>query len=188
MKAPLLFMLALAACLPGCIHLPAYNDTVAVNTWALSEQTQAVVANGNAGRLSLADSRRFLRQSREQARGMRARAHECSLSADEVKILDWLDGEYAALLRHPRPLRSASALRLQNSLATLQRLRPVHIYSIPSDNAVATTSDNTIDTNTPDTSKKDCDRKHDHDGHDHGGHDHDRDHDDRDCGCDHGHK
>ena len=176
MKTPLLLMLALAAFIPGCVHLPAYNDAVAVNTWALSEQTQVVVADGNAGRLSLADSRRFLRQSREQARGMRARANECGLSADEMKILNWLDGEYAALLRHPRPLHSASALRLQNSLATLQRLRPVHIYSIPSGSAVAATSD-TIDTDTSNTNTKNCDRGHD--GHDHGG---------RDCGCDHGHK
>lgn len=177
MKAPLLLVIPLAAFLSGCIHSPNYDDMVAVTARALSEQTQAVVVNGNAGHLSLAESRRFLRQSREQARGMRERADQCGLSADEMKILYWLDGEYATLLRHPRPLRSASALRLQNSLATLQRLQPVRIYSTPSDSAVAATSD-TIDTNIPDTSTKNCDRGHDHGGHDHGG---------RDCGCDHGH-
>lgn len=167
-------MVALVGFLSGCAHSPKYSDAVAVNTLVLSEQTQAVVVEGNAGHLSLADSRQFLQRSRQQARGMRARADECHLSADEVKILDWLDGEYATLLRRPRPLRSASALRLQNSIATLQRLRPVRIYHIPSDAEVAALNDS-VDNSTSDTTNtNNC-----HDGHDHGG---------RDCGCDHGHK
>ncbi|EDY18777.1 hypothetical protein CfE428DRAFT_3814 [Chthoniobacter flavus Ellin428] len=180
MKALLPPVLLLAAFLSGCVSEPdpAY-DLVAVNTLVLNDRTKAAVADGNAGRLSLAESRRFLRQSRAQARGVRARADQCHLSRDELKILDWLDGEYATLLRRPRPLRSASALRLQNSLAALQDLRPVRMYWIQVKGTPDTSNNDT------DTSDTDNNRHHDHDGHDHGGHD---GHDHGDSGGGHGHK
>jgi hypothetical protein len=191
MKALLPLILALTALVSGCAHGPRYNDVIAVTTAALNERTNAALADGDAGRLSLADSRRFLRQSRDQVRIMRSRADECRMSVDEVNILDWLDGEYTTLLRRSRPVRSASTLRLQNSLATLQTLRPVRIYSVETGDTVATASSDSFDSNTCDTQKKkDCDkdhdrhRDHDHHDHDHGGHDRG----DKDCGCDRDHR
>lgn len=185
MKALFPLVLVLIVGVAGCAHdpEPAY-DFVAVNAQVLGERTKAAVADGDAGRLTLAESRRFLRQSRAQARSIRARAEECRLSADELKILDWLEGEYTALLRRPRPLRWASALRLQNSLDALQELRPTRSYGYWTD----ATSLDTVDTDTMDTSTSDYDHHHHGDGdHDHGGHDHGG-HDHGDSGGGHGHR
>lgn len=128
MKALPSVLLALAAFLAGCAH-GRYDDVVAVNAKVLNERTKATLADGDTGRLSLAESRRFLRQSQAQVRTIRARADLCRMSADEVNVLDWLDGEYTALLRRSQPLRTSSGLKLRNSVATLQRLRPVHVVT-----------------------------------------------------------
>lgn len=199
MKTLPLLLLSLAALLAGCAHEPASNDALAVNTAVLSQRTGAALSNGDAGRLTLAESRTFLRQSREQVRGMRAHAEECRMSPDEVNILDWLDGEYTALLRRPRPVNTATTRRLQNTLATWESLRPGLSYGVASADTTAmsdTSSGSIFDTDTTtdryDRRKKDCDdhhRDHDHDhhDHDHDGHDKDHDHNDKDCGCDHNH-
>ena len=189
MKVLPLLLLVLAAFISGCAHFRTYDPLVAESARILNERTREVVADGTAGRLPLAESRRFLRQSQAQVRVMRSRTDQCHMSADEVNILDWLDGEYTVLLRRSRPLRASSAVRLQNTLATLQTLRPVLIFSdVPDDTPAISDS---FGNDTCDTKRKDCDKDHDrhhhdheHDNHDHGGHDRG----DKDCSCDRDHR
>lgn len=192
MKTSLPLIIALAAFVSGCAHFRTYDAVVAESARALYERTREVVADGNAGRLSLAESRRFLRQSQAQVRVMRGRTNQCRMSPDELNMLDWLDGEYAALLRQSHPLRGSSAVKLQNTLATLQTLRPVVDFGVVTE--TATTTDDSFDNNTCDAKKRDCDKDHDrHHDHDHDHHDHDHDHGghdhgDKDCGGDRDHR
>jgi hypothetical protein len=180
MKTPLIIF-ASVTLLCGCAHVETGDPLMAERVLDLGVRTREVVAQGNAGRLSLAESRRFLRKSQGEVRSLGQRVELSHLNAQEVDILNWLDGEYDTLLKSRRPLRSQSALKLQNTLYALRTLRPVNNLVLPEVVAgAATASTDDIDTSTnTDTSRKDCDKGHDHGGHDHGK---------GDCGCDHGHK
>jgi hypothetical protein len=186
MKTPLWFVLALAAAFAGCAPFHPYDPVVAEGLRTLGQRTEVVVEDGDGGRLSLKESRRFLRASQAEARVIRAHVVQCQLNPDEGPILSWLDSEYSRLLSRPRPLRGPAAVRLQNTLATLQMLRPVRAVSINVADFPTTADANLFDTDTAWAGRRDDDRDrrhhdHDEDRHDHrpnNDHDHDRGHDD----------
>lgn len=178
MKIPLLLCaLAVMTLSSGCafFHAP-YGVATSEDIHQLVCRTDEVIADGEAGKLSLADSRQFLKQSQAQVQVMRLRY----VGKEAKPHLDALDREYAVLLRQNHPLRRHTTSELRGTLFALQSLKPVR--SVFYRETSSSIDDTLTDTTTNDTSsQKDCDkgRDHDHGGHDHGGHD---------CGCDHGHK
>lgn len=169
-----LFVVALAALASGCalFHAPYGADT-AEDIRELMNRTNEVVADGDAGKLSLADSRRFLKQSQAQVQVMRLRY----VGAEVKPHLYDLDREYAVLLRQHTPLRRRNTASLRTTLFALQSMTPVHsVFYRP----MPPSTDDALDNTTPDTtSQRNCDKDHDHGG---------SNHNDRDCGCDHSHK
>jgi hypothetical protein len=176
MKIPRWLILVLAGLSSGCaLFRSPYGAETSEDIRELARRTNEVVADGDAGRLSLAESRQFLKQSQAQVQVMRIRG-----VGDEARpSLDALDREYAALLQQRRPLRRHTTSELRGTLFALQSLKPAPpVWFRP---ATTSTSDDTpTDTSTSDTnSRKDCDKDHDHHGHDRG---------DRDCDSHHDHR
>jgi hypothetical protein len=167
------------ALLAGCaMHHPSrppYDPQITVSVRELYFRTKSVVEDGNAKRLSLADSRQFLKQSRMKAKAVRQQIVQTKTTVGEQALLDSLDQEYQSLLRRQRPLRGPAAANLMADLEAWQDIRPLpdtRVYQI-ADYA-------TPDVSTPDTSDNSnnskCDKGHGDHG-DHGG---------RDCGCSNG--
>lgn len=169
MKIPPVLVVC-AALFSGCAFFRPYDPLMAESFRGLGQRTKEVVAEGDSGRLSLAESRRFLRQSQAQMRLVSQRVKPSHLTADERTILASLDGEYDMLLRGKRPLRSSATAKLQNTLLALQTLRPVIDFSAEQD--AAPDVDDLSDNDTT-SDKKQCDCKDKHDR------------EDRDCRDDH---
>ena len=137
-------------------------------------RTKSVTEDGDAKRLSLADSRRFLKQSRAKAQTVRQRVIQTKTTVGELALLDSLDREYQSLLRRRRPLRTPTAVNLMADLEAWQDIRPLPDTRVPQ----VASYDFVDTTGTADTSNNSkCDSGHGDSGH--GGHD---------CGCSGGHR
>ena len=172
MKAILLIC---AAFLTSCALLPrsfvSVDNVAAENIRELSVRTREVVADGDAGKLSLKESRKFLRQSQAMVGVLRVRADKvASVSPETQHLYDNLDAHYGALLTQGKPLRSKTSDELITTLAALQVMVPYNsgwrsMRSSSSESSTTDTSSDTCDTTEKDK-KKDCDKDHRHDRHD----------------------
>ena len=144
--------------LSGCAFLSPYDSDAEADIRELMRRTNEVVADGNAGRLSLADSRQFLRQSQARMQVLRIRATQNHMSKEALTALDSLEKEYETLLARNHPLRGRAAAELQRRLFALQDLRPV--ASVFHHEYPATTPAD--DTSTNDTCVKKDDEKKKH--------------------------
>jgi len=111
-----------AAFLSGCVVSP-YGSDSEQDIRELVRRTNEVVADGDRGRLSLAESRQFLRQS--QARLEVLRTRDSGMSKKAMSAVDALDAEYQKLLAENRPLHRRETADLRRLLFALQDLRPV---------------------------------------------------------------
>ncbi len=165
------------ALLAGCathLHRPPYDPQVTVSVRELYFRTKSVLEDGDRKRLSLADSRRFLRQSRAKTQIVRQQVVQTKTTVGELALLDSLDQEYQSLLRRERPLRSRAAGNLMADLEAWQDIRPLPETLVPQ-----VASYDMSDVSTPDTTNNSkCDNGHG----DHGGHD------GHDCGCSSNHR
>lgn len=170
MKIPILAIVA-GALLSGCAFRSPYDSGAEDSIRELELRTNEVVADGDAGRLSLAESQQFLRQSQAQ---MQLRAKHSHMSKEALACVDSLDREYARLLARGRPLRSGNASELQGTifaLRNLQAVRPVG-RGARSTSASDDTASDPFPSDT-DEAKKECESKHK------------RDRDDPKCRSDH---
>lgn len=143
MKLPrcvVLLGVALAVALGGCsvVYRPPYDwGMVGEDILELSLRTREVVADGDKGRLSVAQSKKFLLQSQAMADLIRLRSagHEKRLAC-----LDALDQQYRMLLARRKPLRSASTVELRAALDALVAVRPRQAVAVM-ETSVPTTSD-----------------------------------------------
>ncbi|MDQ3566254.1 MAG: hypothetical protein M3436_19980 [Pseudomonadota bacterium] len=120
MKLPLLLAVSLTACLHTPVADPAGDEVLR----ELASRTRETVADGDARRLSLRQSRNFLRQSQATVAALRARSQVSRISAHAHSYLDTLDHQYAVLLEQSQPLRTSTSAELQTTLAALQNMRP----------------------------------------------------------------
>jgi hypothetical protein len=174
MKALLLIC---AAFLTSCVLLPrstvSADNVAAENIRELGVRTREVSADGDAGRLSLKESRKFLRQSQAMVGVLRVRADKVAwVSPETHHLYDTLDTQYAALLTQGKPLRSKTSGELMATLAALQVMVP---YDSGWRSRSSSSGSSTTDTSSDDTcnnsdkdkdKKKDCDKDHRHDRHD----------------------
>lgn len=165
---------ALVACtlLSGCAFLSPYDSDAEADIRELMRRTNEVVADGNAGRLSLADSQQFLRQSQARMQVLRIRATQSHMSKEALTALDSLEKEYETLLARKRPLRGHEAAELQRRLFALQDLKPVaSVFRRVSSASSSSSDDSSNDAVTKDDEekKKECQDKNK------------RDHDEGDC-------
>ncbi len=140
----------------GCISFSPYDSAAADDIRELMRRTNEVVTDSDRGRLSLAESRQFLRQS--QARLEVLRTRKSGMSGQARSALAALDAEYQKLLAENRPLRRRETADLRRLIFALQDLRPApsvfrHEY------AAAPPAD---DTSTNDTCVKKDDEKKKH--------------------------
>jgi hypothetical protein len=154
-----------AALLSGCITFSAYDSDTGESIGELVRRTNEVVADGDAGRLSLADSQQFLRQSQAQMHVLRVR--DGYMSKRALATVNSLDKEYATLLARKRPLRSRDTSALRGTLFALQAMRSVG----PVGRGTASTSSSSDTTSDPfendAATKEECDRKDKKDRDDH---------------------
>ena len=115
-------LLVPAALLAGCVALAPIDPVLEERVTELQTRTFEVLRDGDAGRLSLAESRRFLSESAARAQALHARAVQNRRDSEELAALEKLDALYAVLLAKKQPLRSAGARELW---AALTRLREV---------------------------------------------------------------
>ena len=126
-----LTVMALASLFTGCgLFSSPYSAQTSDDIRELVCRTNEVVADGDAGKLSSADSRRFVKQSQAQVQVMRLRY----VGKEAKPRLDDLDREYAALLRRHSPLRRRSTSELRATLFALQSLGPVQAITVSSFN------------------------------------------------------
>lgn len=119
MKMPR-FLLVPAALLAGCVALAPIDTVLEERVTELQDRTFEVLRDGDAGRLSLAESRRFLSESAVRVQALHARAVENRRHPEELAALGQIASCYAILLAQKQPLRSADARELW---AALTRLR-----------------------------------------------------------------
>ena len=156
--------------LSGCAFLSPYDSDAEADIRELMRRTNEVVADGNAGRLSLADSRQFLRQSQARMQVLRIRATQSHMSKEALAALDSLEKEYETLLARKRPLRGRDAAELQRRLFALQDLKPVaSVFRRVSSASSSDDSSNDVVTKDDEEKKKHCQDKNK------------RDHDEGDC-------
>ncbi|HSI15176.1 MAG TPA: hypothetical protein VK961_24195 [Chthoniobacter sp.] len=159
----LLTIAALAALSSGCA---LFNSPYAAQTGddihELVCRTNEVIADGDSGKLSLADSRQFLKQSEAQVQVMRLR----HVGAKAKPHLDDLDREYTVLLEQHSPLRRRTTSDLRSTLFALQSLRPVRSLHYGEGASINDYSSSDIATPDAPTSSR-CDSGHG--GHDGGG-------------------
>jgi hypothetical protein len=82
------------------------------------QRTSEVIADGDRRRLSLKESRQFLRQSQAQLGVLRIR----SMSREARSYLDAADQAYTALLLHKSPIRTSNTVGLRAALSNLRGL------------------------------------------------------------------
>ncbi len=156
MKTPILAFVA-GALLSGCAFLSPYDSGAEEGIRELVRRTNEVVADGDAGRLSLPDSQQFLRQSQAQVRILRIR--DGYMSKKALATVGSLEKEYATLLARHRPLRSRDTSALRGTLFALQAMRSVS----PVGRGAASTSSSTDTASDPiendAATKEECDRK-----------------------------
>jgi len=112
----------LASLFSGCGLLSSpYSAQTSDDIRELVCRTNEVVADGDAGKLSSADSRQFVKQSQAQVQIMRLRY----VGKEAKPRLDDLDREYATLLQKHRPLHRRTTSELRATLFALQSLGPV---------------------------------------------------------------
>ena len=121
MKTPF-FLGAAAALLAGCVTLAPIDPVFEERVSELQSRTYEVLKEGDDGRLSLAESRRFLRESLVSVEILHARAVQNRRHPQELAILEDLKRRYAALLTQPQPLRSAKTKELWAELSRLRQL------------------------------------------------------------------
>jgi hypothetical protein len=169
MKSPIVMLVA-AGLLAGCGSFQPYDPVLALDIREMAGRTSEVVTDGEAGRLSLANSRQFLRGCQGQVQVWRARGKLCGLNEQESAMLDSLDEQCAALLARKRPFHGRDAVKLKATLWALQASRPYHgeVMDIPDTFAAADVPD------APDSKTNNCDNKHDQGG--------------KDCGCRNDHR
>ena len=171
--APKIALLALivSVLFCGCISFSPYDSAAADDIRELMRRTNEVVADSDRGRLSLAESRQFLRQS--QARLEVLRTRESGMSGQARSAVDALDAEYKKLLAENHPLRRRETADLRRLLFALQDLRPVpSVFRRPSSASshdddsssdAVTKNDDEKKQHCPDKNKRDDDsdcRKH----------------------------
>ena len=162
MKIPIV-ALVLAVLWSGCALFTSPYDYVTTEyIRELTQRTKEVVADGNARRLTLANSRKFLRESQAQVGILRIRANETYMSDDARTLLDILDRCYATLLEHRSPLRTSNTFELRSALNSLQNLAPYRPVRFSSTQVSSPPEDpfDSTDTDTT-TTKKDDDKKRD---------------------------
>ena len=122
MKTPLI-LLATIALVAGCamVNVTPYDPVVADRATQLAKRTNEMLADGDAGRLSLAQSQQFLEQSLGLVRALHTRATQTHKSTFGSSTLMELEKEYEALLARKRPIRSSAARPLLLKLYELQR-------------------------------------------------------------------
>ncbi len=156
--------------LSGCAFLSPYDSDAEADIRELMHRTNEVVADGNAGRLSLADSQQFLRQSQARMQVLRIRATQSHMSKEALTAVDALEKEYETLLARNHPLRGRAAAELQRRLFALQDLKPVaSVFRRVSSASSSDDSSNDVVTKDADEKKKECQDKNK------------RDHDEGDC-------
>ena len=143
--------------LSGCAFLSPYDSDAEADIRELMRRTNEVVADGNAGRLSLADSRQFLRQSQARMQVLRIRTTQNHMSKEALNALDSLEKEYESLLARNHPLRGREAAELQRRLFALQDLKPVaSVFRRVSSASSSDDSSNDAVTKNDDEKKKHC--------------------------------
>lgn len=119
-------VLACAALLPGCVFFKftrvPYDDVSLAEIKELEQRTREVVFDGDRRRLSLKESRKFLRQSQAQLGVVRIRG----VNEEARGYLDAVDRSYAALLERTSPIRSSNTIELRVALSNLRGLGQVH--------------------------------------------------------------
>ena len=178
-----IFCLALATFLAGCAS--SHYDPVAGQLIEdLVVRTHEVAKDGDHGRLSMKESRKFLQQSQAMVGVVRARGEATQMNADTQTVLAAADRTYDKLLQRKAPLRSAAASELMTTLFALHQMLPVRsaVAEIP---ASSSPPDDTNTTSTDPKKKKECDDRHSHRDHDHDDHRCRDDHKDRDDHDDH---
>ena len=121
METPI-FLLAAVLLLTGCVALPPIDPVFEERVSELQSRTFEVLKEGDSGRLSLAESRRFLHESSAGVKTLRARAVQNHREPDELAALETLEQRYAALLAQPQPLRSTTAKELWAELSRLRQM------------------------------------------------------------------
>jgi hypothetical protein len=186
----ILLCLALAVFFAGCAA-SHYDPVAGPIIEDLVVRTNEVAKDGDHGRLSLRESRRFLRQSKAMVGVVRARGDAMHMSADTQTVLESADRSYDALLERKAPLRSAAVSGLMTTLVALHEMLPVRNFVVE---AAATSAlpDDTDTTSADCKKKKECDDRHAHHDHDdrkdrddHHCHDDQKDRDDHDDHKDH---
>ena len=119
MKMPR-FLLVPAALMAGCVALAPIDPVLEERVTELQDRTFEVLRDGDAGRLSLEESRRFLHESEVRVQALHARAVQNRRHPEELAALEQIGRCYAVLLAQKQPLRSAGARELW---AALTRLR-----------------------------------------------------------------
>ncbi len=148
-------VLGCSALLPGCALFRApYSDVTLADIRELEQRTKEVVADGDRGRLSLKDSRRFLEQSRAQLGVVRIRG---GLNKEALGYLDAADQSYVTQLQRKAPLRTSNTIELRTALSNLHGLGLHHGVWIANPEPSTTTDTDDIP-DPPDS--KDRDRKH----------------------------
>lgn len=157
MKIPFVALLA-GILLSGCFTFSAYDSDAAEGIAELVRRTNEVVADGDAGRLSLAASQQFLRQCQAQMHVLRVR--DGHIGKEALATVSLLEKDYATLLARHRPLRSRDTSGLRSRLFALQAMRSVEAVGRGATSASAST-DTTSDPVENDTAlpKEKCDRK-----------------------------
>jgi uncharacterized membrane protein YgcG len=132
MRTPLsLPVVILASLFSGCgLFSSPYSAQTSDDIRQLVCRTNEVVADGEAGKLSSADGRQFVKQSQAQVQIMRLRY----VGKEAKPHMDNLDREYATLLRKHRPLRRRTTSELRATLFALQSLGPVYPITVSSFN------------------------------------------------------
>jgi len=174
-----LLCLAHAFFFAGCANLRHYDPVAGPIIEDLVVRTNEVAKDGDQGRLSLKESRRFLRQSKAMVGVVRARSDAMHMNADTQSVLEAADRNYDTLLQRKAPLRSAAISGLMTSLFALHEMLPVRTFVMETA-APTPLPDDTDTTSTDCKRKKECDDRHTH-------HDHDdrKDHEDHHCHDDH---
>lgn len=130
MKTPhSLMVVILASLFSGCgLFSVPYSAQTSDDIRELVCRTNEVIADGDAGKLSLAESRKFVKQSQAQVQIMRLRY----VGKEAGPRLDDLDREYATLLRKHRPMRRRTTSELRATLFALQSMGPVYPVTVAS--------------------------------------------------------
>ena len=157
-----------AALVAGCVSFPEYNSVIEDRIEQHARRTEEVVAEGDAGRLSAAQSREYLKQARDIARGLHEIVVKSHGRALRAATLEHLAKQYEALLASGKPLRSSTAVPLGATFRELRRLQGYrrHLtkdmeFEPRSTTESTSTSD---DSSSSDRDSSKC-KKHDHDDH-----------------------